>query len=73
MIGKGEGRVDLGPIEAHLAQMKSAAVDVKTASQVRTNLKAVLNTVTKDRIPVIISREKGEPVVMVPLAFPFQG
>lgn len=53
--------------------MKSAAVDVKTASQVRTNLKAVLNTVTEDRIPVIISREKGEPVVMVPLAFPFQG
>lgn len=48
--------------------MKSAAVDVKTASQVRANLKAVLDTVTEQRTPVIISRRKREPVVMVPLS-----
>jgi hypothetical protein len=36
--------------------MKSAAVDAKTASQVRADLKAPLGTVTDAGTPVIISR-----------------
>lgn len=48
--------------------MKRAAVAVKTTSQVRANLKAVLDTVSQDGTPVIISRRKREPVVMVPLS-----
>ncbi len=48
--------------------MKSAAVDVKTFSEARANLKAVMDTVTEDRMPVIISRRKAEPVVMISLS-----
>jgi antitoxin YefM len=48
--------------------MRSAAVDVKTFSEARANLKAVMDTVTKDHMPVIISRRKAEPVVMISLA-----
>ena len=48
--------------------MKSAAVDVKTFSEARANLKAVMDSVVDNAIPVIISRRKAEPVVMVSLS-----
>lgn len=44
------------------------SVATKTASEVRANLKTVLDTVTRDRTPVIISRRKHEAVVMIPLS-----
>ena len=48
--------------------MKSAAVDVKTFSEARANLKAVMDSVVDNAMPVIISRRKAEPVVMVSLS-----
>jgi antitoxin YefM len=48
--------------------MKSAAVDVKTFSEARANLKAVMDSVVENCIPVIISRRKAEPVVMISLS-----
>ncbi len=48
--------------------MKSAAVDVKTFSEARANLKSVMDRVVQDHIPVIISRRRAEPVVMMSLS-----
>ena len=47
--------------------MKSAAIDVKTFSEARANLKAVMDQVVDDHRPVIISRRRAAPVVMVSL------
>ena len=48
--------------------MKSAAIDVKTFSEARANLKSVMDRVVEDHMPVIISRRKAEPVVMMSLS-----
>jgi antitoxin YefM len=48
--------------------MKSAAIDVTTYSEARQNLKAVMDRVVEDRLPVIISRRNAEPVVMISLS-----
>jgi antitoxin YefM len=48
--------------------MKSAAIDVKTFSEARANLKSVMDQVVEDHMPVIISRRKAEPVVMMSLS-----
>ena len=48
--------------------MKSAAVEVKTFSEARANLKSVMDRVVEDHVPVIISRRKAEPVVMISLS-----
>lgn len=48
--------------------MKSAAIDVKTFSEARANLKSVMDQVVEDHMPVIISRRKAEPVVMISLS-----
>jgi antitoxin YefM len=48
--------------------MKSAAIDVKTFSEARANLKSVMDQVVEDHVPVIISRRKAEPVVMMSLS-----
>ncbi len=48
--------------------MKSAAVDVKTFSEARANLKSVMDQVVENHVPVIISRRKAEPVVMISLS-----
>lgn len=48
--------------------MKSAAIDVKTFSDVRANLKSVMDQVVQDHMPVIISRRRAEPVVMMSLS-----
>jgi antitoxin YefM len=47
--------------------MKSAAIDVKTFSEARANLKALMDSVVDNCLPVIISRRKAEPVVMISL------
>ena len=48
--------------------MKSAAIDVKTYSEARANLKAVMDQVVADHVPVIITRRRAAPVVMISLA-----
>ena len=48
--------------------MKSATIDVKTFSDARANLKSVMDKVVQDRVPVIISRRKAEPIVMISLS-----
>lgn len=53
------------PYKSH---MKSAAIDVTTYSEARQNLKAVMDRVVEDRLPVVISRRNAEPVVMISLS-----
>lgn len=48
--------------------MKSAAVDVTTFSEARANLKSVMDRVVDNHVPMIISRRKAEPVVMISLS-----
>ena len=48
-------------------RMRSAAINVKTFSEARANLKAVMDQVVDDHMPVIISRRQAAPVVMVSL------
>ena len=47
--------------------MRSAAINVTTFSEARANLKAVMDQVVDDHMPVIISRRRAKPVVMVSL------
>jgi len=42
-------------------------MDVLTYSYTRQNLSEVMNKVTDDRAPVLITRQAGEPVVMMSL------
>ncbi len=42
-------------------------VDVATYTDIRANLSAYMNKVCKDRIPLIITRQKERPVVMISL------
>lgn len=43
-------------------------MDVLTYSDTRANLKAVMDRVVEDRAPVVVTRKRGEAVVMVSLA-----
>ncbi len=43
-------------------------MDVVSYSTTRANLKEVMDRVTEDRAPVIVTRKRGEAVVMVSLA-----
>jgi antitoxin YefM len=43
-------------------------MDVLTYSDTRANLKEVMDKVVADRAPVIVTRKRGEAVVMVSLA-----
>ncbi len=43
-------------------------MDVMTYTDARANLREVMDLVVADKSPVIISRQKGEAVVMVSLA-----
>jgi len=43
-------------------------MDVLTYSDTRANLKDVMDKVVEDRAPVVITRKRGEAVVMVSLA-----
>jgi antitoxin YefM len=43
-------------------------MDVVTYSEVRANLKDVMDRVVADKTEVIVTRQKAEPVVMVSLA-----
>lgn len=43
-------------------------MDVMTYSDVRANLKDVMDRVVQDQTNVVVTRQKGEPVVMVSLA-----
>ena len=48
--------------------MTSHAIDVRTFSDARANLKAVMDQVVDDHVPVVISRRNAEPVVMLSLS-----
>jgi antitoxin YefM len=43
-------------------------MDVLTYSDTRARLKAVMDQVVEDRSPVVVTRKRGESVVMVSLA-----
>ena len=43
-------------------------MDVLSYSDTRANLKQVMDKVVEDRSPVVVTRQKGEAVVMVSLA-----
>jgi len=43
-------------------------MDVLTYSDTRARLKAVMDAVVRDRAPVVVTRKRGESVVMVSLA-----
>ena len=43
-------------------------MDVVTYSDARANLKDVMDRVVQDQTNVVVTRQKGEPVVMVSLA-----
>jgi antitoxin YefM len=43
-------------------------MNVLTYSDTRANLKTVMDKVVDDRAPVVVTRQSGEPVVMVSLA-----
>jgi antitoxin YefM len=43
-------------------------MDVLTYSDVRANLKDVMDRVVEDRTQIVVTRQKAEPVVMVSLA-----
>ena len=43
-------------------------MDVLTYSDTRANLKDVMDRVVEDRTPVVVTRKRGEAVVMVSLA-----
>jgi antitoxin YefM len=43
-------------------------MDVLTFTDTRQNLKEVMDRVVEDHAPVLITRQKAEPVVMVSLA-----
>ena len=43
-------------------------MDVLNYSETRAHLKAVMDRVVEDRTPIVVTRRKGEPVVMVSLA-----
>jgi len=43
-------------------------MDVLTYSDTRANLKEVMDRVVADRAPVVVTRKRGEAVVMVSLA-----
>ncbi len=43
-------------------------MNVLTYSDTRANLKSVMDSVVDDRAPVVVTRQKGEAVVMVSLS-----
>jgi len=43
-------------------------MDAMTYSDTRATLKAVMDRVVKDRTPIVVTRRRGESVVMVSLA-----
>jgi antitoxin YefM len=43
-------------------------MNVRTYSDTRANLKEVMDEVVDDRLPVVVTRQNGEAVVMVSLA-----
>lgn len=47
--------------------MKSAAIDVKTYSEARANLKSLMDQVVDDHVPVIIARRSAKSVVVISL------
>jgi len=42
-------------------------MEAVTSSDLRANLKRVLDRIVDDRNPVVVTRQRGEPVVMVSL------
>jgi antitoxin YefM len=42
-------------------------MDIVTYSETRANLKAIMDRVVQDHVPIAITRQRGKPVVMVGL------
>ncbi len=42
-------------------------MDIVTYSETRANLKAIMDRVVNDHIPIAITRQRGKPVVMIDL------
>ncbi len=42
-------------------------MDIVTYSETRANLKAIMDRVVNDHVPIAITRQRGKPVVMVDL------
>ncbi len=42
-------------------------MDIVTYSETRNNLKAIMDRVVNDHVPIAITRQRGKPVVMVDL------
>ena len=42
-------------------------MEIVTYSETRANLKAVMDRVVEDHVPIAITRQRGKPVVMVGL------
>jgi prevent-host-death family protein len=42
-------------------------MDIVTYSETRANLKAIMDRVVKDHVPIATTRQRGRPVVMVDL------
>jgi len=52
--------IDIGQITVHLSLMHTV-----TYSEARENLKSVIDKVAADRAPVMITRQRGENVVLI--------
>ena len=47
--------------------MPSAAIDIRTFSEARANLKAVFDRAADDHVPVVVNRRRGKAVVVMSL------
>jgi antitoxin YefM len=51
-----------------LVQLSEGAMDTVSYSELRQNLKARMDKVCDDHAPVLVTRQNGEPVVMMSLS-----
>ena len=45
--------------------VRMMATEVRNYSEVRQNLKSIMDKVIEDRVPITIMRKRGEPVIMI--------
>jgi antitoxin YefM len=62
------GALEYVRISVHIHASRSLAMDVITFTDTRQNLKDVMDRVTDDHAPVVVTRQKAEAVVMVALS-----
>jgi antitoxin YefM len=66
MCGRQRDQIDSYQM-SYMPRNKEIAMDVLTYTDTRARLKEVMDQVVADSAPVIVSRTKGKPVVMVSL------